>query len=161
MIRHPAPGFSWWPGHRGRRAAEDAALFCPTGRPRRGPCSLALTRRWNPPLPDPRRTHRLPQDPVIMTRLPRTPTVALRWLMCGVPRPLSSGLFVLGSAERQFQSRPADSGSRTFNRGLVQYCTKWYSMGVRRVFQTRTFIRWMRKTGLPEDALCDAVAEMT
>jgi len=64
VIPHPAPGFSWWPGHRGRRAAEDAALFCPTGRPRRGPCSLALTRRWNPPLPDPRRTHRLPQDPV-------------------------------------------------------------------------------------------------
>lgn len=30
-----------------------------------------------------------------------------------------------------------------------------------RVFRTRTFTRWMRKSGLTDDALCDAVSEMT
>ena len=66
-----------------------------------------------------------------------------------------------GSAERPSQSRHAGPSSTKFSRGLVQSCTKWYSSDVRRVFQTRTFNRWMRKTGLPEDALCDAVSEMT
>ena len=31
---------------------------------------------------------------------------------------------------------------------------------MRRVFRTRTFTRWMRKAGLTDDALCDAVSEM-
>ncbi|MCX7692109.1 type II toxin-antitoxin system RelE/ParE family toxin [Tepidimonas taiwanensis] len=31
---------------------------------------------------------------------------------------------------------------------------------MRRVFRTRTFTRWMRKTGLTDDALCAAVTEM-
>ena len=31
---------------------------------------------------------------------------------------------------------------------------------MRRVFQTSTFTRWMRKAGLTDDALCDAVSEM-
>ena len=31
---------------------------------------------------------------------------------------------------------------------------------MRRVFQTRTFARWMRKAGLIDDALCLAVSEM-
>jgi hypothetical protein len=32
---------------------------------------------------------------------------------------------------------------------------------MRRVFLTRTFTRWMRKTGLPADSLCHAVSEMS
>ncbi|BBD78362.1 type II toxin-antitoxin system RelE/ParE family toxin [Hydrogenophilus thermoluteolus] len=31
---------------------------------------------------------------------------------------------------------------------------------MRRVFRTRTFTRWMRRTGLTDEALCDAVSEM-
>lgn len=31
---------------------------------------------------------------------------------------------------------------------------------MRRVFLTRTFARWMRKAGLPDDAICQAVSEM-
>ncbi len=31
---------------------------------------------------------------------------------------------------------------------------------MRRAFRTRAFSRWMRKTGLTDDALCQAVAEM-
>lgn len=31
---------------------------------------------------------------------------------------------------------------------------------MRRVFRTRTFTRWMKKTGLTDDDLCVAVAEM-
>ena len=40
------------------------------------------------------------------------------------------------------------------------YCTKWYIFPMKRVFQTSTFTRWMRKAGLTDDALCDAVSEM-
>lgn len=29
-----------------------------------------------------------------------------------------------------------------------------------RMFRTRTFTRWMRKAGLTDEALCNAVAEM-
>ena len=43
---------------------------------------------------------------------------------------------------------------------LRMYCTKWYIFPMRRVFQTSTFTRWMRKAGLTDDALCDAVSEM-
>jgi hypothetical protein len=31
---------------------------------------------------------------------------------------------------------------------------------VRRVFKTKTFARWSRKAGVPDDALCTAVQEM-
>ena len=31
---------------------------------------------------------------------------------------------------------------------------------MRRVFKTRYFIRWMRKTALNDEVLCDAVNEM-
>lgn len=31
---------------------------------------------------------------------------------------------------------------------------------MRRVFRTRTFTRWQRKTGLTDDALCETVSEM-
>jgi hypothetical protein len=31
---------------------------------------------------------------------------------------------------------------------------------MKRVFRTRTFTRWMKKAGLTDDALCDAVSEM-
>lgn len=31
---------------------------------------------------------------------------------------------------------------------------------MRKVCRTRTFTRWMRKTGLTDDALCEAVSEM-
>ena len=32
---------------------------------------------------------------------------------------------------------------------------------MRRVFRTKTFTRWMRKTGLTDQALCTAVSEMS
>jgi hypothetical protein len=32
---------------------------------------------------------------------------------------------------------------------------------MKRVFRTRTFTRWMRKAGLTDEALCEAVFEMT
>lgn len=31
---------------------------------------------------------------------------------------------------------------------------------MKRVFRTRTFTRWMRKTGVTDEALCEAVCEM-
>lgn len=43
---------------------------------------------------------------------------------------------------------------------LAIYCTKWHALAMRRVFLTRTFTRWMRKAGLTDDALYDAVSEM-
>lgn len=43
---------------------------------------------------------------------------------------------------------------------LAIYRTKWYDFQMRRVFRTRTFTRWMRKAGLTDDTLCDAVIEM-
>lgn len=39
------------------------------------------------------------------------------------------------------------------------YATQWYNK-MRRVFKTRHFSRWMRKTELTDSALCRAVAEM-
>lgn len=45
--------------------------------------------------------------------------------------------------------------------GLTKYFTRWYDLKIRRVFQTRTFTRWMRKIGLPDKVLCEAVVEMT
>ena len=35
-----------------------------------------------------------------------------------------------------------------------------YSLSVRRVFKTRHFARWVRKTDLTDDALCKAISEM-
>jgi len=43
---------------------------------------------------------------------------------------------------------------------LTLHRTKWYALSMRRVFRTRTFTLWMRKAGLTDDALCDAVSEM-
>lgn len=40
------------------------------------------------------------------------------------------------------------------------YITGWYDSAMNRVFRTRTFTRWMRKTGLTDEALSDAVDEM-
>ncbi len=40
------------------------------------------------------------------------------------------------------------------------YATEWYNK-MKRVFKTRHFSRWMRKTELTDSALCRAVAEMT
>lgn len=39
------------------------------------------------------------------------------------------------------------------------YATKWYNE-MKRVFKTRHFSRWTRKTELTDNALCQAVAEM-
>lgn len=44
---------------------------------------------------------------------------------------------------------------------LEIYITRWYTSKMNRVFKTRAFTRWMRKSGLTDDALCDAVAEMS
>lgn len=38
--------------------------------------------------------------------------------------------------------------------------TKCYSSATNRVFKTRHFSRWMRKTELTDEALCGAVREM-
>jgi hypothetical protein len=43
---------------------------------------------------------------------------------------------------------------------LSNYATRWYNK-MKRVFKTRHFSRWMRKTELTDSALCRAVAEMT
>ena len=42
---------------------------------------------------------------------------------------------------------------------LDYYTTKWHSKRMRRVFKTRHFARWMRKTELTNPAVCKAVAE--
>jgi len=39
------------------------------------------------------------------------------------------------------------------------YHTQWYS-STRRIFRTRTFSRWMRQSGITDDALRKAVSEM-
>jgi hypothetical protein len=41
------------------------------------------------------------------------------------------------------------------------YITKWYGHAMQQVYRTRTFSRWMRKTDLTDQALCEAVSEMT
>jgi len=38
--------------------------------------------------------------------------------------------------------------------------TKWYGFSMQEVYRTRTFSRWMRKTDLTDQALCEAVSEM-
>ena len=40
------------------------------------------------------------------------------------------------------------------------YATEWHSLLMERVFKTRYFSRWMRKTELTDRALCSAAAEM-
>jgi hypothetical protein len=43
----------------------------------------------------------------------------------------------------------------------ADFCrTEWYSEAVQRVFRTRTFSRWMRKAGVTDAGLHDAVVEM-
>lgn len=42
----------------------------------------------------------------------------------------------------------------------THYATKWHTLSVRRVFKTRHFGRWLRKSGLSDRALCQAVKEM-
>lgn len=43
---------------------------------------------------------------------------------------------------------------------LTIYATKWHTVDSARVFTTRHFSRWLRKTGITETALCRAVSEM-
>ena len=43
---------------------------------------------------------------------------------------------------------------------VIRYATKCYTDVKRRVFKTRPFARWMRKTELTDAALCNAVDEM-
>ncbi len=45
-------------------------------------------------------------------------------------------------------------------RTTTNYATKWYNKKMRKVFKTRHFSRWMRKTELTDNALCSAVNEM-
>ena len=40
------------------------------------------------------------------------------------------------------------------------HATKWHSKHMKRVFKTRYFCRWMRKTELTDSTLCSAVEEM-
>lgn len=41
------------------------------------------------------------------------------------------------------------------------YATKWHNLEMLRIFKTRHFRRWMRKTELTDRQLCDAVSEMS
>lgn len=41
------------------------------------------------------------------------------------------------------------------------YATKWHNCQMKRVFKTRHFARWMRKTDLTDVGLCRAVEEMS
>ena len=43
---------------------------------------------------------------------------------------------------------------------MYNYATKWHNEKVKRVFKTRHFSRWMRKTELTDSALLNAVEEM-
>ena len=43
----------------------------------------------------------------------------------------------------------------------IYYGTKWHNKKMKRVFKTRHFARWMRKTELTDTLLCAAVVEMT
>lgn len=40
------------------------------------------------------------------------------------------------------------------------YATRWHNVGMRRVFKTRYFGKWQRKTDLTDYALCQAIEEM-
>ena len=44
---------------------------------------------------------------------------------------------------------------------LNYYDTEWHNKMMKRVFKTRHFARWMRKTELTDKLLCAAVVEMT
>ena len=44
--------------------------------------------------------------------------------------------------------------------GIDIYATRWHNTHMKRVFKTRHFSRWMRKTELTDRTLCVAVAEM-
>jgi hypothetical protein len=43
---------------------------------------------------------------------------------------------------------------------MDNYTTKWHSKEMKRVFKTRHFSRWMRKTELTDSALLNSVEEM-
>ncbi len=43
---------------------------------------------------------------------------------------------------------------------ILVYATEWYIFWMARVFKTRHFARWMRKTALTDTLLCQAVHEM-
>jgi len=43
---------------------------------------------------------------------------------------------------------------------MDNYATKWHNEPMKRVFKTRHFSRWMRKTELTDSALLNAVEEM-
>ncbi len=43
---------------------------------------------------------------------------------------------------------------------VEMYATKWHNLSMRRVFKTRPFNRWLRKSDLTDAALCVAVNEM-
>jgi len=42
----------------------------------------------------------------------------------------------------------------------MNYATEWHNSTMHRVFKTRHFSRWMRKTDLTDPVLCQAVDEM-
>lgn len=43
---------------------------------------------------------------------------------------------------------------------FAKYATQWHTLNMQRVFKTRHFTRWLRKTDLNDAALCEAVREM-
>lgn len=44
---------------------------------------------------------------------------------------------------------------------IETHATWWHDMSHERVFKTRYFTRWMRKTELLDDMLCSAITQMT
>ena len=65
----------------------------------------------------------------------------------------------LAPAERGF-SLNRSSAHQGLAPVILMYATKWYIFWMDRVFKTRYFARWMRKTLLTDAALCRAVHEM-
>lgn len=52
------------------------------------------------------------------------------------------------------------SGTASDDRARAHHITQCYTSAVLRVFKTKTFARWSRKAGVPDEALCTAVKEM-
>jgi hypothetical protein len=51
-------------------------------------------------------------------------------------------------------------GCSKVNYSWTKYDTEWHNKHMKRVFKTRHFSRWMRKTELTDNALCRAIEEM-
>jgi hypothetical protein len=92
-------------------------------------------------------------------------------LRCGAPRVTKPMTFRIctftsrGDSARSASLDTITAQSEAFGHASLRtrwtiYATKWHTLSVRRVFKTRHFRRWLRKSGLSDRALCQAVKEM-